>query len=131
MKKWFQENAADDFPRQTLSLANMEAAKRIVEEGYGVTIIPISAASREIEAGLLKRLDVADFDLTVDYGLFYPEGRPFSRAAAFLEVLCGLGIFSHGANLRNRPGTRKGGEIDGNEYCYCRRGGAGGFLSRA
>jgi DNA-binding transcriptional LysR family regulator len=100
VKKWFQENAAGDFPRQTLSLANMEAAKRIVEEGYGVTIIPISAARREIEAGLLKRLKVADFDLTVDYGLFYPEGRPFSRAAeAFLQVLCGLGIFSHGAKL--------------------------------
>ena len=109
VKKWFQENAADDFPRQTLSLANMEAAKRIVEEGYGVTIIPSSAACREIEAGLLKRLRVTDFDLTVDYGLFYPKGRPFSRAAdAFLEVLCGLGIFSHGANLRSRPGKRRG-----------------------
>lgn len=109
VKKWFQENAADDFPRQTLSLANMEAAKRIVEEGYGVTIIPTSAASREIEAGLLKRLKVSDFELTVDYGLFYPKGRPFSRAAeAFLEVLCGLGIFSHGANLHSCLGKRRG-----------------------
>jgi DNA-binding transcriptional LysR family regulator len=100
VKKWFQENAAGDFPRQTLSLANMEAAKRIVEEGYGVTIIPTSAACREIEAGLLKRLNVAKFDLSVDYGLFYLEGRPFSRAVeAFLEVICGVGIFSHGANL--------------------------------
>jgi DNA-binding transcriptional LysR family regulator len=104
VKKWFQANTAEDFPRQTLSLANMEAAKRIVEEGYGVTIIPASAASREIESGLLKRLTVTDFDLTVDYGLYYPKGRPFSRAAeAFLEVICALGIFSHGANLGNRP----------------------------
>jgi DNA-binding transcriptional LysR family regulator len=109
VKKWFQENAGDDFPRQTLSLANMEAAKRIVEEGYGVTIIPTSAASREIEAGLLKRLKVTGFDLTVDYGLYYPKDRLFSRAAeAFLEVLCGIGIFSHGANLRNRLGKRRG-----------------------
>jgi DNA-binding transcriptional LysR family regulator len=108
VKKWFRENATDDFPHQTLSLANMEAAKRIVEEGYGVTIIPTSAARREIEAGLLKRLKVTDFDLTVDYGLYYLKGRPFSRAAeAFLEVLCGLGIFSHGANLRNRLGKER------------------------
>lgn len=108
VKKWLQEKAVDDFPRQTLSLANMEAAKRIVEEGYGVTIIPTSAARREIEAGLLKRLKVADFHLTVDYGLFYPQGRPFSRAAeAFLEILCGLGIFSHGANLVARLGKRR------------------------
>jgi DNA-binding transcriptional LysR family regulator len=112
VKKWFQENTSDDFPRQTLSLANMEAAKRIVEEGYGVTIIPASAACREIEAGLLKRLKVMGFDLTVDYGLYYPKGRPFSRAAeAFLEVLRGLGIFSHSANLRNRLGKSKGREI--------------------
>jgi DNA-binding transcriptional LysR family regulator len=105
VKKWFQENTADVFPRQTLSLANMEAAKRIVEEGYGVTIIPTSAACREIEAGLLKRLRIVDFNLTVDYGLYYPKGRRFSRAAeAFLEVLGGLGIFSHCKNLRNRVG---------------------------
>jgi DNA-binding transcriptional LysR family regulator len=108
VKKWFQDNAADDFPRQTLSLANMEAAKRIVEEGYGVTIIPATAARREIEAGLLKRLKVTDFHLSVDYGLFYLKSRLFSRAVeAFLEVLCGLGIFSHGANLRNCLGKRR------------------------
>lgn len=107
VQKWFRKNAAGDFPRQTLSLANMEAAKRIVEEGYGVTIIPTSAARREIEAGLLARLNVKKFDLTVDYGLFHPTGRIFSRAAeAFLEVLCGIGVFSHGGNLRARLGKR-------------------------
>ena len=104
VKRWFHENAGDDFPHQTLSLANMEAAKRIVEEGYGVTIIPATAARREIDAGLLKRLDVEGFALTVDYGLFYPKGRLFSGAAeAFLATLCGLGIFSHGENLRGHP----------------------------
>lgn len=104
VKKWFRENAVDDFPRQTLSLANMEAAKRIVEEGYGVTIIPASAARREIEAGLLKRLNVEGFDLTVDYGLFHPKERLFSRAAeAFLETLCEVKVFSHGDTLRTRP----------------------------
>ncbi len=104
VKRWFDENAVGDFPHQTLSLANMEAAKRIVEEGYGVTIIPAIAAHREIEAGLLKRLDVKGFDLTVDYGLFYPRGRLFSGAAeAFLATLGGLGIFSHGENLQGHP----------------------------
>jgi len=102
VKRWFQQNATADFPRQTLSLANMEAAKRIVEEGYGVTIIPAIAAQREIEAGLLKRLTVEGFDITVDYGLICPKGRLLSRAAtAFLETLCNLPIFSHGENLRS------------------------------
>ncbi len=101
VKRWFQENATDDFSHQTLSLANMEAAKRIVEEGYGVTIIPTTAARREIATGILKHLDVEKFDLSVDYGLFYPKGRIFSRAAqVFLETLCTIGIFSHGENLR-------------------------------
>jgi DNA-binding transcriptional LysR family regulator len=105
VQRWFQENAADDFPHQTLSLANMEAAKRIVEEGYGVTIIPATAARREIEAGLLKRLNVREFTVTVDYGLFYREGRIFSRVAeSFLETLRGLTIFSHGENLHTRLG---------------------------
>jgi DNA-binding transcriptional LysR family regulator len=104
VKQWFHENAGDNFPRQTLSMANMEAAKRIVEEGYGVTIIPTTAAQREIDAGLLKRIDVEGFALTVDYGLFYPKGRLFSGAAeAFLATLCGLGIFSHEENLRGHP----------------------------
>lgn len=101
VRRWFQQNATDKFPHQTLSLANMEAAKRIVEEGYGVTIIPTTAARREIEAGLLRRLNVKGFNLTVDYGLFYPKGKLLSRAAeAFLETLCGLAIFSHGQKLR-------------------------------
>lgn len=105
VQRWFQEHAADDFPHQTLSLANMEAAKRIVEEGYGVTIIPATAARREIEAGLLQRLNVREFTVTVDYGLFYREGRTFSRVVeSFLETLQGLRIFSHGENLRTRPG---------------------------
>jgi DNA-binding transcriptional LysR family regulator len=108
VKRWFQENATDDFPHQALSLANMEAAKRIVEEGYGVTIIPTTASQREIETGMLKHLDVEEFDLTVDYGLFYPKGRIFSRAAeAFLETLCTIGIFSHGENLRNLLGDHR------------------------
>lgn len=109
VKRWFLENAAAEFPRQTLSLANMEAAKRIVEEGYGVTIIPTSAARREIDAGLLKSLNVAGFNLNVDYGLFHLKGVPFSRAAeAFLEVLCGSGVFSHSADLRKRLDKGKG-----------------------
>jgi DNA-binding transcriptional LysR family regulator len=101
VKRWFQANAGGNFPYQTLSLANLEAAKRTVEEGYGMTIIPATAARREIEAGLLKRLNVEKFALNVDYGLFYPKGRLFSRAVeAFLETIRNLGIFSHGENLR-------------------------------
>jgi DNA-binding transcriptional LysR family regulator len=108
VKQWFQANAGGNFPHQILSVANMEAAKRIVEEGYGVTIIPATAARREIEAGLLKRLDVEDFALTVDYGLFYARGRLFSRTTeAFLETVCNLGIFSHGENLRSRMKNRR------------------------
>jgi DNA-binding transcriptional LysR family regulator len=112
VKRWFQQSATKRFPHQTLSLANMEAAKRIVEEGYGVTIIPTTAARREIDAGLLKCLPVRGFDLTVDYGLFFLKKKRFSRAAeAFLETIHRLGIFSHGDSLRTCLGKQgeKGG----------------------
>jgi DNA-binding transcriptional LysR family regulator len=110
VKRWFQEHAGGAFPRQALSLANMEAAKRIVAEGYGTTIIPETAARREIETGLLTRLDVEGFDLSVDYGLFYPKGRLFSRAAeAFLGTLHDQRLFSHGANLCRLPGKTRSG----------------------
>jgi DNA-binding transcriptional LysR family regulator len=116
IRRWFRENALDDFPHQSLSLANMEAAKRIVGEGYGITVIPATAARREIEAGRLKRLAVAKFDLSVSYGLFYLKGRRLSRAAeAFLETLAGVAIFSHGKDLRNRLDEihREGGHPSG------------------
>lgn len=107
VRQWFQKNATKRFPHQMLSLANLEAAKRIVEEGYGVTIIPTTAARREIDAGLLKRLPVRGFDLTVDYGLFFPRNKRFSRAAeAFLETIHQLGIFSHGERLKTCLGNR-------------------------
>jgi len=103
IKRWFRENTRGDFPHQNLSLANMEAAKRIVGEGYGTTVIPATAARTEIEAGRLRRLPVTAFELFVSYGLFYPRDRPLSRASvAFLETLAGIPIFSHGENLRAR-----------------------------
>jgi DNA-binding transcriptional LysR family regulator len=104
VKAWFREKAADDSHQPALALQNMEAAKRIVEQGYGITIIPETAVRREIEAGLLKRLQVEEFDLSVDYHLFYFKGKVLSRAAeAFLETLCDLKVFSNGENLRGKP----------------------------
>ena len=70
-----------NYPKKSFELENVGAAKRNVEEGYGITIIPESAVRRDIGSGLLKALDLKAFDLTVDFYLFHLKGKVFSKAA--------------------------------------------------
>lgn len=103
VKKWFEKNVGRNYPKKSFELENVEAAKRIVEEGYGITIIPESAVGRDIRSGLLKSLDLETFDLSVDFYLFHLKGKVFSKAAeTFLKMLSGVHILSHTENLRDR-----------------------------
>lgn len=71
-----------------IEVQNVETVKRLVEEGYGVTIIPEVAVRREITAGWLKEVDLAGLDLKASYYLLYPRKRPLSKhARAFLNLL--------------------------------------------
>lgn len=102
IEKWFYKNVSRNYPLVSIELENVEAVKRLVSEGYGVTIIPETAAKKEIEAGLLKPLNLEGFDLSIDYYLLYLEGKTLSKAAkAFLEIISDIQLFSHAKNLNS------------------------------
>jgi len=100
VKKWFEKNTQKQFPQKTIELQNLEAAKRTVVEGYGVTVTPEIAVRREIHVGLLKPIDLKDFNLFFEYYLFYLKGKTFSKAtAAFIDMLAGFKLLSHVQNF--------------------------------
>ncbi|MBT8360048.1 MAG: hypothetical protein KJO32_03765 [Deltaproteobacteria bacterium] len=69
-------------------MQNVETAKRLVEGGYGVTIIPKIAIRREREAGWLREVRLEGLDLKASYYLLHSRKRTLSRhAEAFLRLL--------------------------------------------
>lgn len=101
VKRWFEENIGKHYPKKSIELDTVEAAKRIVEEGYGITIIPEAAVKKEINAGLLRNIELEGFNLTTDYYLFFLKGKVFSKAAeTFLKILSNIRLLSHTENLR-------------------------------
>jgi len=102
VKEWFEKKVGRNYPRRSIELQNLEAAKRTVVEGYGITVLPEIAVKREMHVGLLKRVNLKGFDLSFDYYLFYLKGRIFSRATeAFLEMIFSFRLFSHAEDLQN------------------------------
>lgn len=74
--------------KNVIEVQNVETGKRLVEEGYGVTIIPAKAVRREIEAGWLQEIRLEGLDLKASYYLLYPRKRPLSKhAETFLRLL--------------------------------------------
>jgi DNA-binding transcriptional LysR family regulator len=43
-----------------MELDNIDAAKKMVQEGFGVALLPQSAVAGELEAGILSRVEVVD-----------------------------------------------------------------------
>lgn len=100
VKKWFQKKIGRNYPKRSIELQNIEAAKRTVIGGYGFTIIPEIAIRRELHVGLLKRINLKGFDLSFNYYLFYRKGKIFSKAIeAFIEILIKTRLLSHSDNL--------------------------------
>jgi DNA-binding transcriptional LysR family regulator len=102
VKLWFEKHLGRNSPEKSISLENVEAAKRMVEEGYGITALPESAVKREIDMGVLKTIRVDGFDLSVHFYLFYFKGKVFSRAAmTFLKMLYDTCRLSHSENMKD------------------------------
>ncbi len=100
MEAWFSRTGELFSPERFIELENVETAKRLIEEGYGVTIVPRAAVLRELESGQLREVTLPDLDLTAYYYLYYPKHRKFSRAAqAFLHLLPRAIPLSHSANI--------------------------------
>ena len=86
VEKWLKEHKLHR--NISIELGNVEAVKRMVEEGFGATIIPEIAVKREVEAGLLKVLDVENFNLKIDYYLIYPKNTVLPKACrAFIDFI--------------------------------------------
>jgi DNA-binding transcriptional LysR family regulator len=47
-------------PEGVMELDNIDAAKKMVQEGFGVALIPLTAVADELEAGLLRRIQIED-----------------------------------------------------------------------
>ena len=97
---WLGRTADSFAPERFIELENVETTKRLVEEGYGISIVPQAAVQRELSAGQLKIIELPDLNLTASYYLYYPKNRTFSRAAhTFLTLLPDAVSLSHSANL--------------------------------
>jgi DNA-binding transcriptional LysR family regulator len=103
VEKWFKKNLGKNYPKIAIELENVEAAKQIVQQGYGYTIIPESTVNREIEMGLLKQLNIQDLDLYIQIYVVYLKGKVLPTAVkSFLEILAGSHIFSNAEDLLDR-----------------------------
>lgn len=88
MEEMLGGNHASAIFNNVIVVQNVETVKRLVEEGYGVTIIPEIAVRREIAAGWLREVYFAGLDLKASYYLLYPRKRPLSNhARTFLHLL--------------------------------------------
>jgi DNA-binding transcriptional LysR family regulator len=47
-------------PEGVMELDNIDAAKKMVQEGFGVALIPYTAVADELEAGLLRHVEIED-----------------------------------------------------------------------
>lgn len=72
-----------------MELDNMEATKKMVEEGLGIAILPKVAVEREVARGELRQIRMEGMTMPRrQIALIYRRGRPLSRAAqAFVRLL--------------------------------------------
>ena len=80
---------ADVEPRNRLVASSLEAVKRCVEAGLGVTLVPSIAVERELADGTLVELPLEETE-GFDYGFVLctrAGERPTPPVAALLEIL--------------------------------------------
>lgn len=88
MEEMFGGNQSTTIFNNVIEVQNVETVKRLVEEGYGVTIIPEIAVKREINSGWLRKKFLIGLDIQASYYLLHPRKRPLSKhALSFLKQL--------------------------------------------
>ena len=72
----------------SMEFDNIETIKRSIEVGNGVSILPESTVTNEIESGRLVARDFAEGPFTRDVGIVHRRGKILStQAQAFVDVL--------------------------------------------
>lgn len=75
-------------PERTITLGNLEAIKRSVEAGLGVSIVPELAVRREIRDDMLRALPLADVQIRRIFNYIHQRDRmPSPAAQVFIELL--------------------------------------------
>ena len=80
-------------PNSVLELDNIEAAKKMVERGLGVSLVPASTVAAELAAGTLTRIELVDaapVRREIVAVRRIDAGRPSGATAVFLEMLAEL-----------------------------------------
>jgi len=76
-----------DFKRK-LIISNQEAIKHAVIEGVGISIMSKISVEVEVKAGLLKTLEIEDYNLTRDVNLVYDRRNHITPAGhAFFKLM--------------------------------------------
>jgi DNA-binding transcriptional LysR family regulator len=76
-------------PRTQMELDSMEATKKMVEEGLGIALLPRIALERELEAGILREIEIVGMgNPTRQIALISRRSRPLGPVAqAFVDIV--------------------------------------------
>ncbi|MEN8141525.1 MAG: LysR family transcriptional regulator [Thermodesulfobacteriota bacterium] len=98
---WFSKHVdIKEMPPKFMELESLETAKKVVAEGFGITVLPESGARQEIELGQLRAIELDGFQEEVSFYLTFHKGRHFSRAATeFLAMMATDSRLNHGTNI--------------------------------
>ncbi len=110
-------NQAGLIPNSVLELDNIEAAKKMVEAGLGISLVPHSAITGELAAGTLALIDLIDANLPVREIVAVwrrDAGPPSGAVAVFLEMLAEVSDLDSGMpRPERRPETPTAKNADG------------------
>ena len=62
-----------DFP-SLMEISNIGAMKKMVAKGQGITFLYEAAVKEELDRGILKRIELEDFQLTHDFTFIWRKG---------------------------------------------------------
>jgi DNA-binding transcriptional LysR family regulator len=96
-------------PNVAVRFDNIEAAKRAVEAGSGVAILPLATLEHELQLGTLVAVSLVNCKFTRPLGIIHRKGRKlYPNTEAFIDVL------KNGASkksAKNGNGTHVNGEL--------------------
>lgn len=86
--KFLRDEVTDINFEKKLIISNQEAIKHAVIENIGVSIMSKLSVEVEVKAGLIKTLEIEDYDLSRDINLVYDKRKYITPAGnAFFELL--------------------------------------------
>ena len=86
MERFLKDSGVE--PNVAVRFDNIESAKRAVEAGSGVAILPLATLEHELQLGTLVTVSLVNSKFTRPLGIIYRRGRKlYPNTEAFIEVL--------------------------------------------